>query len=734
LKAIFIVKYFIEMKKYISSIIILSVIVLIALSFRSSGGKFGPHLSNALDNSSLDHFIVYIYLTDKGPDANLMLSNPGSLITERSIERRLKVKSPDKIVEMTDVPLYQEYVKQLLPDVINLRNQIKGINAVSAEVTRDQLNTIASLNFVKQIELVETAIQKRNDVESNQTYSPPQPTQKEGDNILVDSLNYGTYGTTQITQMNVNLVHDQGIFGQGILIASLDNGFRNQTHPCFINPVNPINIVSQYDFQLHIPGANHTLATHGTTTISCIAAYAPGQLIGTAFKASFLVARTEVDSFERSIEMDNWAAASQWADSLGADIITSSLGYLTFDAGYGPNYSWTDMNGLNMPVTRAAALAAYNGITVFNSAGNNYQNPSHNTLNGPADADSILTLGAVTSSGTVASFSSVGPTTDSPPRIKPDVMAMGSGVQTANGSGSGYSNGGSAGTSYSCPLAAGVGALILSANKDLTPLQVRGILRKFANNTNNPNNTYGWGIINAQLSVDSARKLDNQPPVIQHTPPFSITSNNGVITMKSKITDNGIIRLWQNQSPLLYFRKSTDNGITWSAYSAVTASYINVDSFFFPITGSAAGTRVEYYFAAQDIALPNPLVATLPTGGSGINPPGTTAPPTRFMYTVVTTGISSNNNEVPKQFRLYNNYPNPFNPSTRINFDIASQTNAKLVIYDILGREVMKLIEGNLKPGSYSYELKADNLPSGVYFYRLVTDSFTDTKKMLLIK
>ncbi|MGA2669484.1 MAG: S8 family peptidase, partial [Ignavibacteria bacterium] len=396
--------------------------------------------------------------------------------------------------------------------------------------------------------------------------------------------------------------------------------------------------------------------------------------------------------------------------------------------------SWQDMNGHTLSVTLAAVLAAHNGITVFNSAGNNGPNSSHNTLNGPADADDILTLGAVDASGTVTSFSSVGPTTDAPARIKPDVMAMGEGVQTANGSGTGYSNGGSAGTSYSCPLAAGVGALILSANKSLTPLQVRGILRKFANNTNNPNNTYGWGIINAQLSVDSARKLDNQPPVILHTLPFTTTSNTGVITMKSKITDNGIIRLWTNQAPLLYFRKSTDNGITWTAYTAVTNSYMNLDSFFFPITGSIAGTKVEYYFAAQDIALPNPLLATLPAGGSGINPPGTTPPPTRFSYTVVTTGISRNNNEIPKEFKLYNNYPNPFNPSTVIKFDLASQSHAKLVLYDVLGREVLGLIDENLKAGSYSIELKADNLPSGVYFYKLVTDSYVDTKKMLLIK
>jgi serine protease AprX len=724
------------MKKYLSTLIVLFAVILIAFSFRTNASKYGPRLTYMLDRTGEQNFIVYVYLSDKGPDAQSKLSNPLNLVTQRSVDRRMKVKSPDKIVELIDVPVYPQYVNTIAPMVLNVRQQLKWLNAVSVELNRQQLDNIANLSFVTYVELVERYVRNKNDVEKtnvsqNSTVNP----KGNKNNIESDTLNYGSYGSTQITQMNVNLVHDQGIYGQGVLIASLDDGFRNQTHPCFTNPLNPIHIVSQYDFQLHIPGANHTNASHGTTTISCIGAYAPGQLVGTAFKASFLVARTEVDSFERSNEMDNWLAASQWADSLGADVITSSLGYLTFDAGYGPNYSWTDMNGLTVPVTRAAAIAAYNGITVFNSAGNNYQNPSHNTLNAPADADSILTLGAVTGSGTIASFSSVGPTTDNPPRTKPDVMAMGEGVQTANGSGSGYSNGGAAGTSYSCPLAAGVGALILSANKDLTPLQVRGILRKFANNSGSPNNYYGWGIINAQLSVDSARKLDNTPPVIQHTQPFTITSNTGTITMQCRITDNGIIRFWTNQAPLLYYRKSTNGGVTWTSYTAVPNSYYNnVDSFYFPIPGSPAGTRVEYYFAAQDIALPNPNIATLPTGGSGINPPGTTAPPTRFTYNVVPVGIVSNNNEIPKAYMLYDNYPNPFNPETKIKFDLPKDGKTSLVVYDILGREVIRLADGVMKAGSYSIDFKANELPSGIYFYRLVTPNYTDTKKMILLK
>jgi hypothetical protein len=494
-----------------------------------------------------------------------------------------------------------------------------------------------------------------------------------------------------------------------------------------------MTIVAQYDFQLHLPGAFRTLNGHGTNTISCIGAYAPGSLIGTSFKSKFLVARTEVDSFERNVEMDNWIAASQWADSLGADVISSSLGYNDFDAGQ-TSYTWQQMNGNTVPVTIGADLAVHKGITVFNSAGNSgYVSQTQNTLGAPADGDSVITLGAVNSSGVRSSFSSCGPTTDNPPRIKPDVLAMGEGVTTANSSGTGYSNF-SSGTSFSCPLAAGVGALILSANKNLTPLQVRGILRKFANNSSSPNNTLGWGIIDAQQSVDSARKLDNVPPVITHVQPFTTTSSTTPVLVKTKITDNGIIRTRVNESPRCYFRKSTNNGGTWTSYNFIDYSYYNaVDSFFYQIPGSPAGTKVEYYFAAQDIALPTPLGATLPAGGAGVNPPGAAAPPTRFTYNVTLVGITSNN-EIPSVYKLYNNYPNPFNPSTKIKFDLPQNTHAKLVVYDIQGRVAAELINGEMKAASYEVDFNAVNLSSGVYFYKLETSSFTDVKRMLLVK
>jgi serine protease AprX len=716
------------MKKFISSFVVIALVVLLAPSFRPGKGKIGTQLSYLLDNSNENSFVVWVFFRDKGPNPEQYLSNPLSLVTQRSIDRRLKVKARESVVDIYDVPVYSEYVNAVALQTPTLRQQVKWFNAVSAEVTREQLMEIAGLSCVSHVELVERFKKNPDDVEfrkSDETsYNPPF-------NPLVDSLNYGM-SFNQINQISVNLVHNESIFGQGVMVASLDDGFIRPTHQVFTTL--PTNIVATYDFQFHVPCACRTTASHGTTTMSNVGGYMPGQLIGPAFKSAFIVARTEVDSFERPIEMDNWSAAAQWADSLGADVITSSLGYLDFDPGY-PTYTWVDMNGNTLLVTNAADFAADRGIIVCNSAGNNGPNGSHNTLGAPADGDTVFTVGAVSSTGVVASFSSVGPTTDSPPRIKPDFMAMGVNNRIATTT-SNSSYGSGSGTSYSCPLAAGVAALVLASNKSLTPFQIRAILRRTASNYAAPNNTYGWGILNAKLASDSARKLDNAPPVISHTQPFTTTSNMGVITMTSKITDNGIIRNRTLEAPRLYFRKSSDNGSTWTTYTPVNASYMNLDSFFFPITGTAAGWRVEYYFAAQDIALPNPLMATLPSGGSGINPPGTNAPPTRFMYVITLVGIEPVSGEIPKEFKLYNNYPNPFNPITVIKFDIPGNhiSNTKLAIYDLLGREAAVLMKEELKPGKYQIAWDASAFSSGVYFYKIVSGEFSDIKKLIILK
>ncbi len=715
------------MKKYYSFLVIIALLSLSFVSFKSADNKIGKMLGSALENTSENNFVVWVYLKDKGPNASAELNSPLQIVSQRSLDRRSKVKPAGELLDFTDIPLYPAYINAIASNVTKVRHGAKWLNSVSVEVNREQLNTLSHFDFVSKIELVERFKMKKENIEYSSDNSPVfQNSIANTDDPLADSLNYGTGSAlSQITQIKVNVVHNQGIYGQGVMIANFDAGYYNLTHEVFTTL--PMKIRSRYDFQTH--STTLTAHPHGTATLSLVGGYKPGQMISPAFMSDFILARTEVDPTETPVEMDNWIAAAHWADSLGADIITSSLGYLDFDPPH-TSYTWQDMNGNTLPITIAADLAVNKGIIVSNSAGNNGSG-AHNTLGGPADGDSVITIGSVTSTGLRSNFSSVGPTTDVPPRIKPDLMAMGSNNYIANIIGNTYDNG--SGTSYSCPLASGVCALVLSANKDLTPMQVRGILRKFASRSNTPDNSYGWGIIDASLSVDSARKLDNTPPVILHTQPFTNTVSNDAVVMKAKITDNGIIRNWANQAPLLYYRKSTNAGATWTPFTPISYSALNLDTFSFSITGSVSGTHVQYYFAAQDIAKPVKM-ATLPEGGNGINPPGINPPPNIFLYTVGVIGIEPVSTEIPSAFKLYSNYPNPFNPVTKIKFDIAKQTNAKLSVYDMLGRIVKVLVNEDLSAGIYEINFEGSSLSSGVYFYKLETGYFADTKKMLMVK
>ncbi|MFA5404123.1 MAG: S8 family serine peptidase [Ignavibacteria bacterium] len=716
------------MKKILSLFFVAVVFMVIFIATKPKTEKFSPILKYTVDNLSENQYSVYIYLKDKGPNAESKLNNPLSLVSQRSLDRRSKVFPQGHLVDMSDVPLYEPYVNEINSKVTKVRHELKWFNVVSADVTLEQLYDVADLRYVEKIDMVERFKKQKEDIESNFSDNFIKSNINNLDEPLTDSLNYGTgAGLQQLTQINVNLVHNQGIYGQGVMIASFDAGFSNLTHPVFTTL--PMNIFKRKDFHTG-DTVNLTAHSHGEGTLSLVGGYHPGNMIGPAFRSTFILCRTEVDPGERWYEMDHWSAAAQWVDSLGADIITSSLGYLEFDSP-DSSYTWQHMNGKTLLITRAAALASHKGIVVSNSSGNNGSD-THNTLGGPADADSILTVGAVDLSGIRASFSSIGPTTDVPARIKPDVMACGSGNKVASGT-TGYSSFGS-GTSYACPLNSGVVALVLSANKNLTPLQVIGIMRRFASNYSSPNNNMGWGIINAQLSVDSARKMDNVSPSIAHTQPFANTTSTGTITLKARIYDNGIIRTRSGEAPRIYYRKSTNNGVNWTAYtSANYTSTTTRDTFYFQIPGSVLGTKIEYYFAAQDISLPNARISTLPAGGSGINPPGSTAPASRLTFNV-TTSVSVISNNVPGEYKLFNNYPNPFNPNTVIKFNLMKAGDVKLNVYDITGKLVKSLVNQMLSAGEFKIDFSGAELSSGIYLYRIEAGDFKDSKKMLLIK
>ena len=506
--------------------LVFSLHVVVAVGLAQSPAPLGSLLQAEYPAlSSHEDAVVWIYFRDKGSDAEQRLASvraaiangmrSTSIVSDRSLNRRLKTRAPDNAIDLEDLPLNRSYVQAVAGLVNKIRYEVSWFNAVSAEATKQQMEVLRRLPFVRGIELVVRLRKRNEDVENTATGSSA-PSMPDQNNFLL--YNYGS-SLTQNQQINVVAVHNLGITGQGVLIGVFDAGFSNLSHPAIATRP----IVARYDFVANSP----TLGSHshGQGTFSVIGGYSEGNLIGPAFGASFVLARTENDpASETPIEEDNWVRAIIWADSIGIDVASTSLGYLTYDSPW-PSYTWQSMNGSTAIMTCAADRAVDLGIVVVNSAGNEGYNSTRNTLIAPADGFNVIAAGGVTTSGTRASFSSVGPTADG--RTKPDVMALGSGVWAASGT---SSYGSVSGTSFSCPLSAGVAALVLSANPGLAPLQVREAMRQTASRASNPDREYGWGILDALKAVNYAW--------IEHTPLTNAedtTARTVVVKIRSRV-------------------------------------------------------------------------------------------------------------------------------------------------------------------------------------------------------
>jgi serine protease AprX len=481
-----------------------------------TASKIPASLQQRLASCPEDEAIAcWIFFADKG--TGNAKSSPEHLVTERSLARRAKVIRSGPLVDDTDLPVEPLYVEEVAARVLVLRHRSRWFNAVSVLATSAQIRSVARLDVVAHIDLM-GRFRRQEDLPP--TSAPLLPLTK-----LSTQINYGQ-SFSQLAQINVPLLHETGNYGQGVLVGVFDDGFRLLNHEAFTS----LDIVGTYDFVDHKIGVapnnpSSAFGWHGVNVLSNIAGYAPGELIGPAFGASYLLARTENDSSETPIEEDNWIAAIEWADSLGVDVTSTSLGYLVYDAPYG-GYTWENLDGNTTMITRAADMAVAKGIIVVNSAGNNGFNGTHNTLNAPADGDSVLTVGSVNADGTRSGFSSVGPTTSSPPRIKPDVMALGAGVKTASATDpSAYIF--PQGTSHACPLVAGVVALLLHARPSAPPMEIIDALRATASRSATPDNQYGWGIVDA---VAALQYLGGQVPPSSYNlaPPFPNPFNPSV--------------------------------------------------------------------------------------------------------------------------------------------------------------------------------------------------------------
>ncbi len=462
-------------------------------------------LDTALQRSDGRPEIVWVYFRDKG-DAASRLAEARAALTPRALARRA-LRGEVAAVTLEDVPLVRAYVDEVARRVVRVRQEVPWVNAVSVEATTEQVDALAALPFVARLDLVRRYRARRDDEEGQiRGASAAGPAQAD-DLPWKQRLPNGStpdYGPSQgqLQQIDVPAVHAQGLHGEGVVIAMLDAGFNTLSHEAFAS----LQIADHHDFvngdEDVGDGSDKGEGSHGTETLSVIGGFRSGRLVGPAFAATFLLAKTENTDSETPVEEDNWAAAAEWAEARGADVISSSLGYTTFDPPF-PSYTPQDMNGRTAISTKAAELAAARGVVVVNSAGNDGLNTQHNTLGAPSDGPHVIAVAAVDQAGRRATFSSVGPSADG--RIKPDVAAQGVTVITAQPhTASGYA--GLNGTSFSCPLTAGVAALVLQARPGASVDAVADALRNTASQSSRPDNLLGWGIVDAAAAVRAIRR------------------------------------------------------------------------------------------------------------------------------------------------------------------------------------------------------------------------------------
>ncbi len=441
-----------------------------------------------LDSVAYHKYWVQFSDKDNNPYS---LKRPNEFLSPRSIERRVEQRIS---IDSTDLPVTPAYVDSVLSAGVKLLIRSKWLNGIAVETTDTiALQKIATFSFVKEvIPVAAYTIPDTSDtsgIESIPMITSPVLTP----NLLFDEELYGT-SFNQINMLNGEYLHEHGFRGEGMMIAVLDAGFyKVDSFPAFDSLRFNNKILAVKDFVDGEDDSIYTESTHGMSVLSIIGGNMPGELYGTAPGAEYLLLRTEEGRSEYRIEEYNWAAGAEFADSMGADVINSSLGYSRFDDTL-MNYTYASMDGSTSVVTRSANIAAGKGMIVVTSAGNQ-GNSSWRYISAPADAVDVLSVGAVDAQKTVTNFSSRGPTYDG--RVKPDVSAQGKDVVHSNYSGN-LSTGN--GTSFASPIIAGLAACLWQAYEDKTAQQIIEQIIQSSSVVANPNDSIGNGLADFRLS------------------------------------------------------------------------------------------------------------------------------------------------------------------------------------------------------------------------------------------
>jgi serine protease AprX len=628
----------------------------------------------------------WVYFRDKGSIELHKISSISQLpLSDRSIQRRMK-QGKFPLYDYSDLRLESAYLQKLRDLGFIIHQQSKWFNAVSVVATTAEIEELYRLPFVLKIEKVCSHHFKNQD-------RPVDPGEVPLAKVLQDE--YGP-SENQNAMIGIPQAHRIGFHGEGVRVALFDTGFLLQH-----DALQQVQVIAGWDFVqgdsvLSNEGADvSSQQNHGTEILSIIAGYKPGSLIGPAYAAEYLLAKTENVSSETHLEEDNWVAAAEWADSMGADIISTSLGYSTFDSGQ-VDYTYADMDGNTTIITRAADLAASKGIAVFASAGNEGSN-SWYYITAPADGDSVIAVGGVRADGSHWPISSYGPSADG--RIKPDLMAQGQTVYSASPALTDqYTY--ISGTSAACPLAAGAAAILLSADSTLTVMQLYELMKSTASQAQNPDETMGYGLINLMKGITQI--LDGEVVQLSN---FTAYADRGRNVLNWTVDSMLGIKQWvieRQTTPAEFYEIGRLEMPIGEVYPA-NLSFVDVDI----SGGEFCRYRLQVELSAGNV----------------------------FILDTLDVQSSS-----PRQTDLYQNFPNPFNSTTQIIFSLDRPQRIRLLIYDGNGRMIRTLVDNSSLSAAfhhYVWDGTAANgsvAASGIYYIILSAGSVHQVIKSVFLK
>lgn len=558
-------------------------------SFAAPRPKFLP--AAQLAQSGRDSIKAWVFFRDKGSFGFEAVAQRAAL--------RIARKGNSAISTEAERPVSADYVRRLEDLGARVWQTSRWLNAVSVWISPQKLQAIERLPFVAGLRPV--AKFKRKPLPEPLESAVELPPQQVTETAYADS--YGP-AITQLDSLNIPLVHTLGRRGDSVLVAMLDDGYR-KNHSTFSTLYANGQVLAEYDFIQKdfdtAPDAGELAigqGFHGTSTWSVVGGTAPGSFLGGAYKAHFILAKTEYIPAENQWEEDNWVAALEWADSIGADVVSSSLAYLDFDDSCMCDYSFADLDGMSTIVSTAASMAADMGILVCNAAGNN--GPPDSSIWAPADAFDVLACGSVDSFGVLSSFSSQGPIADS--RIKPELVAQGSRTYLADPANlAGYRR--SNGTSFSTPLIASATAVLMSVHPDWAPRQIREALMLTANNAASPNMQKGWGVPDvykaALFRPDSTVTLEIVNEGTIANVPIGVSSHPVKVVVHNP-------RGFPVNSPQLFFKE-----ISASGFSSVALTPAAGDTLSASIPIASSDLEIVYYASANGGVVKDPVFAPI---------------------------------------------------------------------------------------------------------------------------